>query len=306
MEVLSATTWKTEALIRLLSSIFICHFLGAVGMAAIRFGGANPQVNPWIFVTLVTGCVLFSGAALFLLRKPWDWDHFVRPFVGMLFCLYLGLTLGAFAQHFAGKPVFENPTLRALVAALSFQGVALPFMWRFVREHRVRWREAFGYRVNWKKAVLFGAAIACVALPVGQLLQLASAETMSRLGATPETQPAIQALRNTATWLDRVALGIAAIGLAPVAEETLFRGILYPAVRQLGFPRLALWGTSLAFAAVHWNAVTFVPLLLLALALTLLYEKTGNLLASIVAHAVFNALNFTMFYVFQPMLNRPG
>ena len=49
--------------------------------------------------------------------------------------------------------------------------------------------------------------------------------------------------------------------LAPVAEELLFRGILYPAIKQAGFPRLALWGTSLLFAAMHMNLVTFVPLL---------------------------------------------
>jgi hypothetical protein len=68
-------------------------------------------------------------------------------------------------------------------------------------------------------------------------------------------------------------------------------------VKQAGFPRLALWGTSLLFAVVHWNVATFVPLLLLAVVLTLLYEKTNNLLAPIAAHALFNALNFTMYFV---------
>jgi membrane protease YdiL (CAAX protease family) len=44
------------------------------------------------------------------------------------------------------------------------------------------------------------------------------------------------------------------------------------------------------------NLVTFVPLLVLALALTLVYEKTGNLLAPITTHAMFNALNFAMLW----------
>ena len=189
------------------------------------------------------------------------------------------------------------------MAALSFQGVALVFIWRFMREHRVGGRDAFGFSVNWKMALLLGAAVACLALPVSQVLQLASAEIMSRLSVKPEIQPAMQALQNTVTWLDRVALGIAAIGLAPVAEEMLFRGILYPAVKQAGYPRAALWVTSLLFAVVHWNVATFVPLLLLAIALTLLYEKTNNLLAPITAHSLFNALNFAMFYFIQ---SKPG
>jgi CAAX protease family protein len=84
--------------------------------------------------------------------------------------------------------------------------------------------------------------------------------------------------------------------LAPVAEEMLFRGILYPAVKQAGFPRLALWGTALLFAAVHQNLVTFVPLTVLALALAWLYERTDNLWAPITAHAMFNAMNFVILY----------
>ena len=38
------------------------------------------------------------------------------------------------------------------------------------------------------------------------------------------------------------------------------------------------------------------PLLLLALLLTWLYEKSGNLLAPISAHVAFNALNFVVFF----------
>jgi membrane protease YdiL (CAAX protease family) len=304
--VLSAKTWKSEAIIRLLLSIFICHFLGSVAMSVARFSSGNSQANPWSFGTLVAGSVICSLVALWVLHRPWDLGRFTRPFLAMLFCLYLGLTLGAFAYHFAGKPAGENPTLRTLIATLSFQGAALPFMWRFVREHQTRWPDAFGYAVSWKMALLLGVVLACIALPVAQGLQLGSAEIMSRLSMTPEMQPAIQALKHTATWVDRAALGIAAIGLAPLAEETLFRGILYPTVKQAGFPRLALWGTSVLFALVHWNVVTFVPLLLLAIALTLLYERTNNLLAPITAHAVFNAFNFAMFYFVQSKLGPPG
>jgi membrane protease YdiL (CAAX protease family) len=86
-----------------------------------------------------------------------------------------------------------------------------------------------------------------------------------------------------------------------VAEEVLFRGILYPAIKQAGHPRVALWGTALLFAAVHMNLVTFLPLAVLALVLTALYERTNNLLAPITAHVLFNALNFVTLLVLQHM-----
>jgi membrane protease YdiL (CAAX protease family) len=82
--------------------------------------------------------------------------------------------------------------------------------------------------------------------------------------------------------------------LAPVAEEFIFRGMLYPFVKQLGWPRLAWIGVSFAFALIHDDAATFVPLFVLALALTWLYEKTDNLLAPIAAHSLFNAANLVI------------
>jgi len=304
--VLTAKPWKTEALIRLLLSIFVGHILGAVVMAVLRFSGESHRIHPWGFGVLAVGSMMFSIAALVVLHRPWDLTRFARRFLAMLLCLYLGLTFGAFAQHFAGKPAGESMTLRAIVATLSFQGVALVFIWRFVREHQLRWREAFGFAVNWKIASLLGVAVACVFLPVGQFLQMVSAEIMLRFHVQPEVQPAVQALKNTVTWMDSVLIGVVAIGLAPPAEEMLFRGILYPVVKQAGYPRLSLWGTSVLFAAVHWNVATFTPLLLLALVLTLLYEKTGNLLAPICAHALFNALNFVIFYFMELKSGPPG
>jgi hypothetical protein len=101
------------------------------------------------------------------------------------------------------------------------------------------------------------------------------------------------------SWPGRITLGAAAVLLAPPAEEILFRGVLYPAIKQAGFPRLALWVSTLLFAAVHGNVPTFVPLAVLALVLTALYEHTNNLLAPITAHAVFNAVGLVWMLLFE-------
>ena len=89
---------------------------------------------------------------------------------------------------------------------------------------------------------------------------------------------------------------VMAVAVAPVAEEILFRGILYPAVKQLGHPRVAVIGTALLFALFHVNLLTFASLTAVALALIALYEFTDNLLAPITAHAVFNASNLIMLF----------
>jgi membrane protease YdiL (CAAX protease family) len=304
--VLSEKPWKFEAILRLLLSVFVCHFFGTVAVTAIRFVANGATDKEWLFFGLVFGCAVCSAAALFVLRKPWEFDRFTRRFAMLLVFVYLGLTLGALAEHVAGKPGLSDPTWHTLVAALSFQGVAIVFTARFVREHGMRWAEAFGFNNRWPMALLFGVLAAGIFLPIGMLLQMASAELMSRAHLKTEIQPAVQALQHTATWLDRVVMGVVAIGVAPVAEELLFRGILYPAIKQAGFPRVALWGTSLLFAGIHVNLGIFVPLLLLALLLAQLYERTGNLLAPIAAHVLFNALNFVRFFYLEAQFNQPG
>jgi hypothetical protein len=53
-------------------------------------------------------------------------------------------------------------------------------------------------------------------------------------------------------------------------------------------------GVSALFALIHFDAAIFIPLFVLAMGLTWLYETTGNLLAPIAAHAVFNAVNMAL------------
>ena len=80
--------------------------------------------------------------------------------------------------------------------------------------------------------------------------------------------------------------------LAPVAEELLFRGWLYTALRaRLGF----IWSftiTAALFAAMHWDANHRHMLLVLPLAVALgvLREVTGSIKPTILLHAVYNLI----------------
>jgi len=99
----------------------------------------------------------------------------------------------------------------------------------------------------------------------------------------------------------KLYLGFFTVVVAPLGEELLFRGVLYPTLRNVTHPAVALWGTSLFFAAIHLNVMTFVPLTVLALVLTRLYQQTGNILAPFITHALFNFANFLfLMFGFNP------
>ena len=95
--------------------------------------------------------------------------------------------------------------------------------------------------------------------------------------------------------------GAIAIFVAPPAEELFFRGLLYPTLKQLGLPRLAFWGTAILFGLAHLNLMALIPLIFVAIMLTLLYEETDNLLAPIIAHSFFNTANFVVLVYTAPM-----
>jgi len=74
---------------------------------------------------------------------------------------------------------------------------------------------------------------------------------------------------------------------------------LFSAAKKFGWPRLGWVGVSLLFAFIHDNLPIFLPLFVLALALTWLYEKTEGLLAPILAHSLFNAANLVLLLLQQ-------
>ena len=217
----------------------------------------------------------------------------LRLFVGWLVCQCIAsLVLILIRGHVAQDAVPSAG--RTIVSAFCFQFVTIGLVWRFLHEHQVGWAGGFGFRRDIPKAIGLGALAVGLFLPIGSVIMGFTVTMMKKFGIEPSLQLAMQALKNSSSTTELVALGIATIILAPIAEETLFRGVLYPAIKQYGFPRAALWGTSALFGLIHFNLAAFVPLLLLALLLVWLYEKTDNLLAPIAAHATFNAVNFAM------------
>ena len=100
-------------------------------------------------------------------------------------------------------------------------------------------------------------------------------------------------------WKERCSLIAMATLVAPIAEEFIFRGYLYGVMRRfLGrIPGIAL--SSLLFAAMHLHLPSMPGLTVLAVALCLLYERTGSLWANIMVHATFNTISIVMLLIFK-------
>ncbi|MFW6118775.1 MAG: CPBP family intramembrane glutamic endopeptidase [Planctomycetota bacterium] len=85
-----------------------------------------------------------------------------------------------------------------------------------------------------------------------------------------------------------------AVVVAPVAEEVIFRSVLYlPLRRRLGAVSAALI-VAVVFSAGHAYLLGAAQLFVLSVVFSALFETTGSLWAPVVAHAVFNAVNISV------------
>jgi len=123
------------------------------------------------------------------------------------------------------------------------------------------------------------------------------------LGVEIEQQQPVKLLLQTLEDepLKFFAITFGAVILAPVAEEILFRGFLYRFFQTKMSTGLACFLNAGLFAAIHFNYVSFVPLLILGILFTRCYQITGSLAAPIAFHAMFNAFNIVLILL-SPMM----
>lgn len=99
-----------------------------------------------------------------------------------------------------------------------------------------------------------------------------------------------------------VLLALLSCVIAPVAEELFFRAVLFTAIRQRASKGLAIFLSGAAFALVHTNLVGFLPILLIGMYLSYIYERTGSLLASIAVHIAHNSFLLALGLVVRRLL----
>lgn len=233
-----------------------------------------------------------------LSERTWRPEAVIQ-FCGSLvacFCL-AGMAMSLLAKTKLAAFHDEDGFGNVVLGTMSFQGVAWLLIAVFLWQHRVNWREFFGLKDPLLPFVLLVAVVVVLlSLPVMWCLQIGSTWGLTHLGWKPQEETAVQLVEDTTAIGKQIYLAFFAVIMAPVAEEFIFRGMLFPFVRQLGLPRLAWFGVSALFALIHGSSADFIPLFVLALILTWLYVQTDSLLAPVAAHALFNAVNLAILY----------
>ena len=112
------------------------------------------------------------------------------------------------------------------------------------------------------------------------------------IGDQGGSNPLLEIVLNSQDQVALLLLSLTAVVLAPLFEETIFRGVLLPVLgRYLGRSGAVLV-SALVFAVAHLSIGELAPLLVLGLGLGLLRISTGRLLPCVVMHALWNGVTF--------------
>ena len=99
------------------------------------------------------------------------------------------------------------------------------------------------------------------------------------------------------SWALFFVLFFASVCLAPVAEELLFRGVLYKAFNTVLDKTGAAIVMALIFAMLHWNALNFLSLFLMAIVLQKAVEQTHTLRTAIWMHLLNNLITVLLLLI---------
>ncbi len=179
-------------------------------------------------------------------------------------------------------------TLIAHTALLAVLLPTVPVMLAAVFAfRRPSWGEAFRWppRFGGKKALAFGALFL--------FLSFGFNIVFANLTSAHSGQPPVQ---NTAAFMkDALAtypvLAVLTIVFAvPLAEEILFRGLLFGALGRWLRTGWVILVSSMLFAAIHFDSAFFLPLFFLGLVLGWARAKSGSLGLPLLIHIVNNGL----------------
>lgn len=227
--------------------------------------------------------------------RPWTlWD--ASFLVALLFCIqYLVSVVFHWVSVRYNIANLSTAPTAIITQSLLFHGLGLLIVLLLMRQRRLSWMQAWGMTPRSAGKNISAGLIAYLAIiPALAVIALLNDALLGSLHIDITPQDVALLLRDMKSpWL-LTYLCFFTLIVAPVFEEMLFRGIVFPVMtRHFGlWPALLL--SSLAFGSIHFHLPSLIPLAAIAGGFALAYLLTESLMVAIVMHSVFNGINLLL------------
>jgi membrane protease YdiL (CAAX protease family) len=234
------------------------------------------------------------------LRVPWSWGNLLL-FVLMYFIIGFFLMLGFAAFGVKPAQIQKFSAENGPFVILSQVFLSFAMLAYLAAEMRLHFRLPFWRTIGWRalkidrmpRAYAYGRYVLGGFL-FSVLIQLASAAigTKAKLPIESLFQD-----RGTA-----ILLMLTAVTIAPVFEETVFRGYIYPVIVRGFGVGASIIATGTLFGMLHapqlWGAPGQIALLIIVgIFFTYVRAKTGTVVASYLLHVGYNSLPLLLYVI---------
>jgi uncharacterized protein len=239
------------------------------------------------------------------LRIPWGWADL---FFLLVFILVGGLAMGLVVQvaamvwlRLSPGQISQPENIRATVLIISqalLSGGIMLFLYTVVR---LRSGGPFWRTLGWRALPSRPAPPGMVTFSflAGGAFFALSIQAASALIGKKTKLPIEELFRDRQSILLLMTLGIL---VAPLVEESIFRGYIYPVVARKFGVKASVLATGTLFGLFHaaqlWGGWGQIALLVVVgVVLTYVRARTGTVLASYLFHLGYNSILFLLFYV---------
>jgi len=120
------------------------------------------------------------------------------------------------------------------------------------------------------------------------VINISYALVLYQYGLTPPTTDVYTKLLGQTTWYTLILNLLLAGVLAPLVEETLFRGVIFGSLQAYFGKWTAAVFSAAIFSGLHLQVYGFFPRFILGIALVYLYDKYKSLYPSVALHSFNN------------------
>lgn len=199
-----------------------------------------------------------------------------------LYLVYLIQAGGLQETASAGQRLINSTLYVTLIGDLT----AAMILYLFYRKDQMHRKEGFsgtGKAFVWAPPVIWFSVI-ILAIATGQFLNdLINGLHLNDL-FTGYSEVSEQAFSGQPVGFMILVVGI----IGPICEELMFRGIVFHRLKDWVKPQAAIAISALLFGIYHGNVVQFFYATCMGVMLAIIYDKTGTLWISIVAHIAAN------------------
>lgn len=143
------------------------------------------------------------------------------------------------------------------------------------------------------KLILCGFLGWCAAFPLVLLMALVASLLTGSQGSENPVISQIMSAANAPNPIVILLFYLTIAVMAPICEETMFRGFIYGALRPRLGAALAVLVSAMIFGLVHFDKGGILGLIAIGIVLAYLFERTKSLLPCMITHGLWNGAMFT-------------